>query len=133
MGGIGYGYNSMKYLTINNLDKLQDMVSKQRYRTTVHSDMDSETDTFKVIYVTERDTINPMYVIRLEGSDAMPMWFWVYREIKDGKVLVQKEYNTINVNGNVRAETVFVRCTISCFQQPDVLLEILYSAIWRPV
>jgi hypothetical protein len=125
----------MQYLTINNIDKLQGMVSEQRYRVNAWADMDSVEDTFEVIYVTERgDPINPLYFIRLEGKNERTcMWFWIYREIKDGTVLVQKEYDFINTQGIKTTETVIVRCTISCFQQPDVLLEILNSAIWRPV
>ena len=88
----------MKYLTINNVDKLQGMVSEQRYRVNPYTDMDSFEDTFEVIYVTERgDTITPIYVIRLEGKNTRTgMWFWVYREIKDGTVRVQKEYDLGN-------------------------------------
>jgi hypothetical protein len=97
--------------------------------------MDSFEDTFEVIYATERgDTITPIYVIRLEGKNTgTGMWFWVYREIKDGTVRVQKEYDFTNTQGIKTTETVIVRCTISCFQQPDVLLEIFNSAIWRPL
>jgi hypothetical protein len=125
----------MKYLTINNIEKLQDMVSKQRYRDSMGAIVDSVEDTFEVIYVSERgDSITPIYVIRLEGKNTRTaMWFWVYREIKDGTVRVQKEYDFINTQGIRTTETVIVRCTISCFQQPDVLLEILNSAIWRPL
>ena len=133
----------MKYLTINNIDKLQGMVSEQRYRVNAYSDVDSVEDTFEVIYVTERNPINPMYayielspiyVIRLEGKNTRTgMWFWVYREIKDGTVRVQKEYDFINTQGIKITETTSVGLKIDAFNQPDRLLVILKRMIWRPV
>jgi hypothetical protein len=97
--------------------------------------MDSSEDTFEVIYVTERgDTINPIYVIRLEGkNERTSMWFWVYREIKDGTVRVQKEYDFINTQGINTTETVFSELNIDAFEQPDGLLVILKYITWRPV
>jgi hypothetical protein len=125
----------MKYLTINNIDKLQGMVSEQRYRVNPYSDVDSVEDTFEVIYVTERgDAITPIYVIRLEGKNEQTgMWFWVYREIKDGTVRVQKEYDFINTQGINTTETTSVGLKIDAFNQPDRLLVILKRMIWRPV
>ena len=133
----------MKYLTINNIEKLQDMVSKQRYRDSMGAIVDSVEDTFEVIYVAERglfgvgergDTITPIYVIRLEGKNTRTgMWFWVYREIKDGTVRVQKEYDFINTQGIKITETTSVGLKIDAFNQPDRLLVILKRMIWRPV
>ena len=123
----------MKYLTINNIDKLQGMVSEQRYRVNAYSDVDSVEDSFEVIYVTERgDAITPIYVIRLEGkNERTGMWFWVYREIKDGTVLVQKEYDFINTQGIKTTETLARLFTLSCFTEPDTLLKTLYNVEWK--
>jgi hypothetical protein len=61
------------------------------------------------------------------------MWFWVYREIKDGLIRIEKEYDFINVQGIKTTETVSARLKIDAFNQPDALLVMLKHMIWRPV